>query len=136
MHTLKIIPLGGLGEIGKNIMALCFGEDIMLVDAGLGFPSDDMLGVDLVLPDMSFLVENQTKLKGLAITHGHEDHIGGIPFILKDITIPVIYGPALALELLDGKLREVGLESRTVLKKVKPRQTVQIGCFSVQFVRC
>jgi ribonuclease J len=135
-NTLKIIPLGGLGEIGKNTMALCYGDDIILIDAGLAFPTDEMPGVDLVLPDISFLVENQTKLKGLAITHGHEDHIGGIPFILRDVSIPVIYGPALALELLDGKLKEVGLESRTVLKKVRPRQNVKIGCFGVQFVRC
>src|SRR5271170_5474602 len=136
MHTLKIIPLGGLGEIGKNIMALCFGEDIMLVDAGLAFPSDDMLGVDLVLPDISFLVENQDKLRGLAITHGHEDHIGGIPFILRHLSLPVIYGPALALGLLEGKLKEVGLEDRTVMRKVRPRQEVKIGCFTVKFIRC
>ncbi len=136
MHTLKIIPLGGLGEIGKNIMALCYGEDIMLVDAGLGFPSDEMLGVDLVLPDISFLIENRTKLRGLAITHGHEDHIGGIPFILKDLSIPYIYGPALALGLLQGKLKESGLEDRTVLHKVKPRQRVQMGAFNVEFIRC
>jgi ribonuclease J len=136
MHTLKVIPLGGLGEIGKNIMALCFGEDIMLVDAGLGFPSDDMLGVDLVLPDISFLIENQTKLRGLAITHGHEDHIGGIPFMLKELTIPAIYGPALALGLLEGKLRESGLQDRTVLHKVKPRQRIQMGAFNIEFIRC
>ncbi len=135
-HTLKIIPLGGLGEIGKNTMAICYGDDIMLVDAGLAFPNEDMIGVDLVLPDISFLVENQTKLKGLAITHGHEDHIGGIPFILKEIGIPVIYGPALALGLLEGKLREYGLSDRTTLRKVQPREEVRIGCFLVQFVRC
>lgn len=135
-NTLKIIPLGGLGEIGKNTMAICYGDDIMLVDAGLAFPTEEMLGVDLVLPDISYLVENQAKLRGLAITHGHEDHIGGIPFILKDVTIPMIYGPALALGLLEGKLREWGLEARTSLCKVKPRQQVKIGCFTVQFVRC
>ncbi|PWU02432.1 MAG: ribonuclease J [Candidatus Melainabacteria bacterium] len=135
-NTLKIIPLGGLGEIGKNTMAICYGDDIMLVDAGLAFPTEEMLGVDLVLPDLSFLIENQTKVRGLAITHGHEDHIGGIPFILKEITIPTIYGPALALGLLEGKLREWGLEERTSLCKVRPRQQVKIGCFTVQFIRC
>jgi ribonuclease J len=134
--TLKIVPLGGLGEIGKNTMAICYGGDIMLVDAGLAFPNEEMLGVDLVLPDISFLIEHQSMLRGLAVTHGHEDHIGGIPFMLKELTIPDIYGPGLALGLLEGKLREVGLESRTKLTKVRPRQIVQVGCFAVQFIRC
>ncbi len=133
---LKVIPLGGLGEIGKNTMVLRYGNDMILVDAGLAFPSEDMLGVDLVLPDYHFLVENHDKVKGLVITHGHEDHIGGIPFILRHLTIPVIYGPALALGLLEGKLREVGLEDRTVMRKVRPRQEVKIGCFTVKFIRC
>jgi ribonuclease J len=135
-NALKIIPLGGLGEIGKNTMAICYGDDIILVDAGLAFPTEEMLGVDLVLPDISFLVENHKKIRGLAVTHGHEDHIGGIPFILKEITIPTIYGPALALGLLEGKLREWALEDRTSLCKVRPRQEVKIGCFTVQFIRC
>lgn len=135
-NVLKIIPLGGLGEIGKNTMAICYGDDIMLVDAGLAFPNEDMFGVDLVLPDISFLVENEARIKGLAVTHGHEDHIGGIPFILREMTIPVIYGPALALGLLEGKLKEGGLESKTVLRKVRPRQRVKIGCFTVEFIRC
>ena len=133
---LKIIPLGGLGEIGKNTMVIEYGDDIMLVDAGLAFPSDDMLGVDLVLPDLAYLKENQHKIKGLAITHGHEDHIGGIPFMLRDVTVPVIYGPALALGLLEGKLSEVGLQDRTTMVKVLPRQEVRIGCFTVKFIRC
>jgi ribonuclease J len=135
-EILKIIPLGGLGEIGKNTMVISYGNDMILVDAGLAFPTDEMLGVDLVLPDISFLVENQSKLKGLAITHGHEDHIGGIPFILKVMSIPVIYGPALALGLLEGKLKEGGLEDRTSLRQVSPREKVKIGCFEVQFIRC
>ena len=117
-------------------MVIAYGDDMMLVDAGLAFPSDDMLGVDLVLPDISFLVENQEKIRGLAVTHGQEDHIGGIPFLLKEVTIPTIYGPALALGLLEGKLREWGLEDRTSLYKVRPRQEVRIGCFTVQFIRC
>src|SRR5271156_1775616 len=108
-NVLRVIPLGGLGEIGKNTMVLSYGNDMIMVDAGLAFPSEEMLGVDLVLPDISFLVENQAKLKGLVITHGHEDHIGGIPFILKVMSIPVIYGPALALGLLEGKLKEMGV---------------------------
>lgn len=133
---LQIIPLGGLGEIGKNTMVIAYGDDIMLVDAGLAFPSDDMFGVDLILPDLTYLKENQHKIKGLAITHGHEDHIGGIPFMLRDVTIPAIYGPALALGLLEGKLSEVGLQDRTTMTKVHPRQEVKIGCFKVKFIRC
>ncbi len=133
---LRIIPLGGLGEIGKNTMVIAYGDDMMLVDAGLAFPSEDMLGVDLVLPDIRFLVKNQDKIKGLAITHGHEDHIGGIPYILKQFSIPAIYGPALALSLLESKLPEYGLESFTNLYKIHPRQQVKIGCFTVEFIRC
>jgi ribonuclease J len=134
--TLRIIPLGGLGEIGKNTMAICYGEDIMLVDAGLAFPSEEMLGVDLVLPDLTFLSQQQSRLRGLAVTHGHEDHIGGIPFLLKEVTLPVIYGPALALGLLEKKLGEAGLSERTTLSEVRPRQRVRLGCFEVEFIRC
>ncbi len=134
--TVKVIPLGGLGEIGKNTMVLSCGDDIMLVDAGLGFPSEDMPGVDLVLPDLTYLIENQRQVQGLAITHGHEDHIGGIPNLLKHVTVKNIYGPALALGILESKLREYGLEGVTKLHKVHPRQRVQIGAFNVEFVRC
>ena len=134
--TLRIIPLGGLGEIGKNTMAICYGEDIILVDAGLAFPSEEMLGVDLVLPDLTFLAQQQAHLRGLAVTHGHEDHIGGIPFLLKEVTLPVIYGPALALGLLEKKLGEAGLLERTTLSEVRPRQRVRMGCFEVEFIRC
>lgn len=135
-NSLKIIPLGGLGEIGKNTMAIMYGNDMMLVDAGLAFPSEDMLGVDIVLPDITFLKEHESKLKGLAVTHGHEDHIGGVPNIVQAVNLPVIYGPALALGLLEEKLKEEGLEGRTVMRRVRPRQRVKIGCFDVQFVRC
>lgn len=134
--TLRIIPLGGLGEIGKNTMVIACGDDMMLVDAGLAFPNEDMLGVDLVLPDITFLKENAAKIRGLTITHGHEDHIGGIPFILKEVPIPVIYGPALAQGLLESKLKEAGLSAQTRLQIVKPRQRVKIGCFEVEFIRC
>jgi len=134
-NSLKIIPLGGLGEIGKNTMAIMYGDDMMLVDAGLAFPSEDMLGVDIVLPDIDFLREHESKLKGLAVTHGHEDHIGGVPNIVSALSLPVIYGPALALSLLEAKFKEEGLEGRTIMRQVKPRQRVKIGCFDVQFVR-
>jgi len=134
--TVKVIPLGGLGEIGKNTMVLSCGDDFILVDAGLGFPSDDMPGVDLVLPDLTYLVESKRPVEGLMITHGHEDHIGGIPNLLKNVTVKNIYGPALALGILENKLREYGLEGLTTLHKVQPRQRVQAGCFNVEFVRC
>jgi len=134
--SVKVIPLGGLGEIGKNTMVLSCGEDIILIDAGLGFPSDDMPGVDLVLPDLTYLIENKKSIEALMITHGHEDHIGGIPNLLKNVTVKDIYGPALALGILEGKLREYGLEGLTNLHKVHPRQRVQAGCFNVEFVRC
>lgn len=133
---LKIIPLGGLAEIGKNTMVIAYGEDMILVDGGLGFPSEDMLGVDIVLPDITFLHENREKLKGIAVTHGHEDHIGGIPYLVRDLDIPVIYGPALALGLLHEKLKDFGVDNRTRLVSVQPRQQVQMGCFNIQFVRC
>lgn len=135
-NSLKIIPLGGLAEIGKNTMVLAYGEDMILVDGGLGFPSEDMLGVDIVLPDITFLHENREKLKGIAVTHGHEDHIGGIPYLVRDLDIPVIYGPSLALGLLGEKLKDFGVDNRTRLVPVQPRQQVQLGCFNVQFVRC
>lgn len=134
-NTLKIIPIGGLGEIGKNTMALIYGNDMILVDAGLAFPSEDMLGVDIVLPDIAFIKEHASKLRALLITHGHEDHIGGVPQMLRDVDVPVIYGPALALGLLKEKFKEYGLEDRTIMRQVKPRQTVKVGCFSVQFIR-
>ncbi|HMY02504.1 MAG TPA: MBL fold metallo-hydrolase, partial [Candidatus Obscuribacter sp.] len=126
-EKLRIIPLGGLGEIGKNTMVFAYGNDMFLVDAGMAFPTEDMLGVDVVLPDLSFLKANQSKIRGIAITHGHEDHIGGIPFMLAEVSVPVIYGPALALGLLEGKLAESGLSERTELRQVSPRQIVRMG---------
>jgi ribonuclease J len=135
-NVLRVVALGGLGEIGKNTMVVSYGNDMIMIDAGLAFPNEEMLGVDLVLPDITYLIENQDKLKGLVITHGHEDHIGGIPFILKEMSIPVIYGPSLALGLLEGKLKEGGLQDRTTMRNVRPRQQVKIGCFTVQFIRC
>ncbi len=134
--ALKIIPLGGLHEIGKNTCVFEYGDEIMLLDAGLAFPSDGMHGVNIVLPDMTYLRENQHKIQGMIITHGHEDHIGGIAFHLKQINIPVMYGPRLALALLEGKLQEAGVADRTELRRVAPRDFIRIGThFLVEFIR-
>ncbi len=135
-EALKVIPLGGLHEIGKNTCVFEYGDEIILVDAGLAFPSDGMHGVNIVLPDMTYLRENQDRIKGMIVTHGHEDHIGGIAFHLKQIDIPVIYGPKLALSLLSGKLEEAGVSDRTELRTVSPRDTVRLGSnFLIEFIR-
>ena len=109
---LRVMMLGGLNEIGKNIAVLEYGNDIIIVDCGLAFPDPDMLGVDLVLPDFSYLEKNAEKIKGIVITHGHEDHIGAIPFILKQVNIP-IYGTRLTIGLIENKLKEHGLLATT-----------------------
>ena len=121
---LRVIPLGGLHEIGKNTCVFEYGDDLMLVDAGLAFPSDGMHGVNVVLPDTSFLRENQKRIRGMIVTHGHEDHIGGIAHHLKHFNIPVIYGPRLALSMLTGKMDEAGVRDRTTLQTVAPRDVV------------
>jgi len=134
--SLKILPLGGLHEIGKNTCIFEFNDEIILLDAGIGFPSDEMHGVNIVLPDMTYLRENRHKIKGMIVTHGHEDHIGGIPYHLKQFDIPVIYGPRLAMALLQGKLEEAGVADRTRLKTVGPREMVRIGSsFVAEFIR-
>lgn len=133
-QTLSIIPLGGLGEIGLNMMLLRFGEEIIVIDAGLMFPEEEMLGVDIVIPDITYLRENKEKVLGLFLTHGHEDHIGAIPYILKEMNIP-IYGTALTLGLLSAKLKEHDLENEAILTPVKPREVVKLGPFEVEFIR-
>jgi ribonuclease J len=134
--ALKIIPLGGLHEIGKNTCVFEINDEIVLLDAGLAFPTDGMHGVNVVLPDMTYLRENSHKIKGMIVTHGHEDHIGGIPYHLKQFDIPVIYGPRLAMALLEGKLEEAGVADRTELRKVRPRDIVRIGTsFFAEFIR-
>ncbi|GFZ94834.1 ribonuclease J [Okeania sp. KiyG1] len=133
---LKIIPLGGLHEIGKNTCVFEYDDEIILLDAGLAFPTDGMHGVNIVLPDVTYLTENRHKIKGMIVTHGHEDHIGGIPFHLKNVEIPVIYGPRLAMALLYPKLEEAGVQNRTELRTVRPRDTVRLGkYFSVEYIR-
>ena len=133
---LRVIPLGGLHEIGKNTCVFEYGDDLMLVDAGLAFPSDGMHGVNVVLPDTSYLRENQKRIRAMIVTHGHEDHIGGIPHHLKNFNIPVIYGPRLALSMLSGKMEEAGVMDRTTLQTVSPRDVVSVGQhFKVEFIR-
>jgi ribonuclease J len=134
--ALKVIPLGGLHEIGKNTCVFEINDEIMLLDAGLAFPTDGMHGVNIVLPDVTYLRENRHKIKGMIVTHGHEDHIGGIAFHLKQFDIPVIYGPRLAMALLEGKLEEAGVSDRTELRPVRPRDVVRVGnSFIVEYIR-
>lgn len=135
LPTVRIIPLGGLNEIGKNITAYECGNDILLVDCGMGFPDSDMLGIDIVIPDFSWLEKNANRICGMVITHGHEDHIGSIPYFLKRVGLHVpIYSAALTIGLIEGKLKEHGLLSRAKLNVVKPRDVVKLGCMSVEFI--
>ena len=135
-QALRVIPLGGLHEIGKNTCVFEYGDELMLVDAGLAFPSDGMHGVNVVMPDTSYLRENQARIRGMIVTHGHEDHIGGISHHLKHFNIPVIYGPRLAMSMLKGKMEEAGVTDRTTIQTVGPRDIVKIGqSFSVEFIR-
>ena len=133
-ENLKIIPLGGLDEIGKNITVFEYGNEIVLVDCGLEFPEDDMLGVDLVIPDITYLEKNQEKIKGLVITHGHEDHIGSIPYLLRQINVP-IYATKLTIGLIKNKLEEHKLLSSTKLVTVEQGQTIHFGNIRVEFIR-
>ena len=133
--NLKIIPLGGLHEVGKNITVFEYEDEIIVVDCGLSFPEDDMLGIDLVIPDVTYLIRNKDKIKGLVITHGHEDHIGAIPYILKQINIP-IYATKLTAGLISNKLEEHKLLRGTKLKVVNQGETIKLGKnFKVEFIR-
>jgi ribonuclease J len=131
---LKIIPLGGLGEIGLNMMLLEYGNDIIIVDCGLMFPEPYMLGIDLVVPDITYLLDRKERIRGIFLTHGHEDHIGALPYILREIT-PALYGTALTLGFVREKLKEFDLENAVEMIRVKPRERVEAGCFSVEFIR-
>lgn len=131
-QKIQIIPLGGMGEIGKNMTVIRFGDDIIVIDCGLMFPEDDMLGIDLVIPDVSYLIENQDLVRAIVLTHGHEDHIGALPYVLKQLNVPV-YGTRLTLGILEGKLKENNVPA-TNLIPVQAGDEVQIGIFSVGFI--
>lgn len=132
-QKLQIIPLGGLGEIGKNMTVIRVDDEILVIDAGLMFPDEDMLGIDLVIPDISYLIENKDKIKAIVLTHGHEDHIGALPYVLKKINVPV-YGTRLTLGILEGRLKENGVDSSN-LHSVMQGDIINVGCFSVGFIR-
>lgn len=133
VSKLKVIPLGGLGEIGKNITAIEYENDIIVIDGGLSFPDEDMYGVDLLIPDVSYLLDNKEKVKGMFITHGHEDHIGAIPYILKQINMP-LYATKLTIGLIENKLKEHNIEEICILNRVEDKQSVMIGNFKVEFI--
>ncbi|OQB23314.1 MAG: Ribonuclease J 1 [Firmicutes bacterium ADurb.Bin182] len=131
--TLKVIPLGGMGEIGKNLTVLEYGNDIVVIDCGLTFPDEEMLGIDLVIPDMTYLEKNAERLRGFLITHGHEDHIGALPFALKKFNVPV-YGTRLTIGLIKHKLEENDVKEAELIS-VSPGDTIRLGCFSVEFIK-
>lgn len=132
-NKLKLIPLGGLGEIGKNITVLEYKNDIILIDCGMTFPEDEMLGIDIVIPDISYLFKNKNKIRGIVLTHGHEDHIGALPYVLKRLNIP-IYGTKLTLGLIEAKFKEHKLNDVS-LNVVKHKDVIELGCFKVEFIK-
>lgn len=132
-EKLKIIPLGGLGEVGKNMTVFEYKNDILVVDSGMGFPDDEMFGIDIVIPDLSYLMKNKNKVRGVVLTHGHEDHIGSLPYFLKEINVPV-YGTRLTLGLVENKLKEHGLLKSSDLRIINAKDIVEIGGFNVEFI--
>ncbi|MCI8887104.1 MAG: ribonuclease J [Hungatella sp.] len=131
---VKIIPLGGLEQIGMNITAVEYEDNIIVIDCGLAFPSDDMLGIDLCIPDITYLKDNIAKVKGFVITHGHEDHIGALPYVLQQLNVPV-YGTKLTIALIENKLKEHNLVKTTKRKVVKHGQSINLGCFRIEFIK-
>lgn len=131
---VKVIPLGGLGEVGKNITAFEYEDEIIIIDCGLSFPDEELYGVDLIIPDVTYLVRNKDKVKGFLITHGHEDHIGALPYVLKQINAP-IYGTKLTLGLIESKLKEHSILNDCTLNMVKPGDIIEIGNFKAEFIR-
>ena len=133
-QKIKIIPLGGLNEIGKNMTVIEYKNEIVIIDCGLKFPEEDMFGIDIVIPDISYLIKNRDKIKGIFLTHGHEDHIGALPYVLKQLNVPV-YGTKLTLGIVETKLKEHGLLSSTELIRVKPRDVIRLNSVSVEFIK-
>ena len=131
--TLKVLPLGGVDEIGKNMTVLEYDNDILVVDCGSAFPDEEMLGIDLVIPDISYLERNRSRVKGILLTHGHEDHIGALPYVLKQLDVPV-YATRLTLGLVEVKLAEAGVTGAKLIP-IKPRDRVKLGCFEVEFLK-
>ena len=131
---VKIIPLGGLEQVGMNITAICYGDDIIVVDCGLAFPSDDMLGIDLVIPDVTYLKENLEHVRGFFITHGHEDHIGALPYVLREVPVPV-YGTELTLAIIANKLEESTVAVDVPLNVVSYGDIIHCGSLSVEYIR-
>ena len=132
-EKLKIIPLGGLNEIGKNMTVIEYGNDIVVIDCGLAFPDDDMLGVDLVIPDTTYLKRNQKKVRGYLITHGHEDHIGAIPYVLREVNAP-IYATRLTCGIIQTKLAEHRMPEKVRMNTVKAGDVIKLGCFTIEFI--
>ncbi len=132
-HSLAAIPLGGLGEFGMNMMALRLGDDIIVIDAGMMFPESELLGVDLVIPDITYLKQNRSHVRAIVLTHGHEDHIGALPYILRDLNVPV-YGTRFTLALVKKRLDEAGLLESTTLREVLPGRLVEIGPYEIEFI--
>ena len=131
---LKVTPLGGLGEIGLNMMVMEYDHYMLIVDAGLMFPEDYMPGVDVVIPDIEYLKENRDKVKSIVLTHGHEDHIGAMPFFLREFSIP-IFGTNFTIELLKEKLREHNLVEQAILRKIEAGDVTTFGPFEVEYIR-
>ncbi|MCL2203580.1 MAG: ribonuclease J [Defluviitaleaceae bacterium] len=133
-NKLRVFALGGLGEIGKNMTVLEYGNDLIVIDCGVAFPQDEMLGVDLVIPDFSYLIQNHHKIRGLFLTHAHEDHIGSVPYLLRELSVR-IFGTRLTLGLVANKLKEHGLSSQAEMTCINPGEAVNVGCFGVEFIR-
>src|ERR1700716_3212200 len=133
-QKLHLVPLGGLGEFGMNCMAVRYGDDIIVIDAGLMFPETELLGVDIVVPDITYLTDNRQHVRAIILTHGHEDHIGGLPWILSELKVPV-YGTEFTLAYVEGKLEEHNLLDDADLNEIKPGQRVKIGAFTINPIR-